>query len=335
MQYTLKILATFAVVLMVMQLSAQGVFENYVDGEIYLKIRDDYPFSNNSSSPEVNFKRSLPFLVPFEYTYGIQKAKSSFYFAKSEQLQRVFRIQFSKKELVGELVRALNQLPEVEFAERIPLCKVGHTPNDLGANNTTGQYSLHLTQAEGAWDIIRGAPGVVVAIVDNAVQADHVDLNAIAGRDVADGDDNPNPPNATFDHGTHCAGIAGANSDNGLNIASIGHGISIMPIKATGDGGDPAFVDNGYEGMLWAATNGADVISMSFGGGSCFACDLVVAAAQAFGSILVASAGNDNSDTPQFPANYSGVISVANTNINDVKSGSSNFGSWIDVSAPG
>ncbi|MFN0216862.1 MAG: S8 family serine peptidase [Saprospiraceae bacterium] len=340
MKNTFKILVTFAVVVMALRLSAQGVFENYVDGEIYLKIKDNYPIDNNLISPEVNFKRSLPFLSSFEYTYGIQKAKSSFYFAKSEQLRRVFRIQFSKKELVEELISALNQLPEVEYVEKIPLCKVEHTPNDLGANTINpGQYSLHLTQAQGAWDIIRGDPGIVVAIVDNAIQTDHPDLvnNMVGGWDVSDGDNNPNPPPppAVMDHGTHCAGIAGATSDNGLNVASIGHGISIMPVKATSDVSGPTAIDNGFEGIAWAATNGADVISNSWTSSGCLACELAVATAQLLGSTIVAAAGNNDSDTPRLPADYAGVIAVANTNISDVRSGSSNFGSWIDVSAPG
>lgn len=338
MRTIFKVMAVF-LLLFASRLPAlcQKVSEKYLDGEIYLKVKDSYPVDINLNSSAIDLRKQLPFLIPFESSYGIEKCKSSFYFARSEKLQRTFRIKFAKKERADELVRALCQLPEVDYAEKIPLCATNHTPDDLGANSVSpGQYSLYVTQAEKAWDIIRGDPSVSVAIVDNAIQANHPDLNAIAGRDVADGDDDPNPPDATFSHGTHCAGIAGARTDNGLNLASIGHGISIMPVKATADGNDPDFVDNGYEGVLWAALNGADVISMSWGGtDGCFTCELAISGAELLGSVLVAAAGNDNMDESFFPAQYDGVIAVANTNIDDVKSGSSNFGTWIDVSAPG
>ena len=55
------------------------------------------------------------------------------------------------------------------------------------------------------------------------------------GYDVADNDNNPNPPNTNLDHGTHVAGISGAHTNNNTGVASIGFGISIMPVKATRD----------------------------------------------------------------------------------------------------
>ena len=320
-------------------LYAQTVFEGFVDGEVYVQVKADFRMETRFHSPELDYKRHLTFLTLFESRFGIEKAQSSFYFAQTEQLRRTFRVQFSKMQLVEELIEALNKRPEVEFAEKIPLVSTYHTPNDLGADNIApGQYALHLTQAQDAWTIDRGNPAVVVAIVDNAVQGSHNDLNAVAGRDVADADNNPDPPGPTtiLDHGTHVAGISGATTNNGLNVASIGYNTSIMPIKCTRDTSTTTRLSHAYEGVAWAASNGAEVINMSWGSfNGCGVCGTIIANALSSGSILVAAAGNDALDTTSFPAQYPGVIAVANTNINDMKSGSSNFGTWIDVSAPG
>src|SRR5690606_38897324 len=108
------------------------------------------------------------------------------------------------------------------------------------ANTTSGQYSLHKIKAPQAWDISKGSASIIVAITDDAFRIAHEDLTNkwVNGRDVADGDNNTNPPsfNGNFgNHGTHVAGTVGCDTDNGKGIASIGWNIKIMPVKVAKD----------------------------------------------------------------------------------------------------
>ena len=106
-----------------------------------------------------------------------------------------------------------------------------------------------------------------------------------------------------------------------------------MPIKI---GNCNGALTHGYEGINYAANNGADVVNMSWGGGgfSNYGQNVCNAAFNA-GTILVAAAGNDGVNTVFYPAGYNNVIAVASTTTNDAKSGFSQFGTWIDIAAPG
>ena len=204
-----------------------------------------------------------------------------------------------------------------------------------------------------------GSANTVVAIVDDAVAITHPDLSPVIwtnsgeipnnnvdddnngyiddveGYDVADQDSNPGPdsPISSYDHGTHVAGIAGAASNNGTGVASIGYNLSIMAVKSTTSA---SAITHGYEGVVYAVTAGADVVNMSWGGsGSSTTYQNVMNWANGQGVVLVAAAGNDGVSSTFYPAGYNNVISVASTTTGDVKSGFSNYGSWIDICAPG
>ena len=131
--------------------------------------------------------------------------------------------------------------------------------------------------------------------------------------------------NAAYGHGTICAGI----------IAAVAPQAMIMPIRAFDDNGN-ADVFTLAKAIRWAAENHAQVINMSFGTlTDTKVMREAVAYAQGRGALLVASAGNDNTSTPQYPAAYPGVITVAATNLADQKASFSNFGSSVVVDAPG
>jgi subtilisin family serine protease len=131
--------------------------------------------------------------------------------------------------------------------------------------------------------------------------------------------------NPAYSHGTLCAGI----------LAAVAPGAMIMPIRAFDENGD-ADVYTLAKAIRWAAEQNVDVINMSFGTHTDTGVlrDAIVYA-QSRGVLLVASAGNDNSSTAQFPAAYSGVITVAATTLADRKASFSNFGSSVVVDAPG
>lgn len=154
-------------------------------------------------------------------------------------------------------------------------------------------------------------------------------------------DNNPSPTASNNDHGTHVAGIASAATDNGIGVAGTGFRCRLLAVKTTADndtrgaGGGP-YIIAGYQGVAYVALMGAAVMNLSWGGvgGSQFEQD-IINYATAQGTLVVAAAGNDNSSQPFYPAGYANVISVAATDASDIKASFSNFGTTVDVSAPG
>ncbi|HAL57156.1 MAG TPA: hypothetical protein DCP63_11965 [Bacteroidetes bacterium] len=154
-------------------------------------------------------------------------------------------------------------------------------------------------------------------------------------------DNNPAPTGANNTHGTHVAGIAAASTNNGLGVASIGFRCKLLPVKTTADldtrgSGGTAYILAGYDGIVYAAQMGAKIINCSWGGagGSQLEQDVVTFATQR-GSLIVAAAGNNGSDTFFSPAGYRNVLGVAATDRNDQRAFFSNYGEIVDVSAPG
>lgn len=140
-------------------------------------------------------------------------------------------------------------------------------------------------------------------------------------------------------HGTHVSGIAAAAVDDATGVAGIGGypggATRIMPLRVLdteGSGYDSDIIDAIY----YAADNGADVINMSLGGtGSSAPFQTAVNYANSKGMVVVAAAGNSNVSTPFYPAAYTNVIGVAATTNQDTKASFSNFGGYVDISAPG
>ncbi|MDD3876925.1 MAG: PKD domain-containing protein [Bacteroidales bacterium] len=337
MKYLHLLLVSF-VLLYSVNLQSQTVSPYYLDGEIYVKFKNEHPLNVPTDRfGEINF-RSIEFLSDLSEQFEITRVYKSFYFSKDYNLLQTVRIEFGKAEHVMDLIREIQSLPSIEYAEPVPYLQNCLTPNDMGTNNVSnGTWHLYKINAQQAWDISTGSTNVKVAVVDNAVQTNHPDLaaNMLAGWDVADNDNDPNPPATTWDHGTHVAGIASAATNNGVGVASIGYTVKIIPVKSTNSNTN---ISHGYEGVTWAANNGADVINMSWGGeGSSTTALNVINAAYNLGCVLIAAAGNSGDDgNPVFyPAAYANCIAVANTTSTDAKAASSQYGTWVDVAAPG
>jgi parallel beta-helix repeat protein len=224
-------------------------------------------------------------------------------------------------------------------------------PNDPLYNQ---QWALPKIDAPNAWDIEKGDPSITIAILDTGADYNHADLadniwnntDEIAGNGIDDdsngfiddvkGWDFFNSDNAPVDdygHGTHCAGIVAAVTNNNIGVAGLCWNCKIMPVKI-GDESRLSIV-NASEGLVYAADNGANVISMSWSGGSSELIKDALAYAYGRGVVLIAAAGNDNSNAGIYPALYDNVIAVAATDSNDTRAVFSNFGSWVDVAAPG
>ncbi|UCE08146.1 MAG: S8 family serine peptidase, partial [bacterium] len=153
-----------------------------------------------------------------------------------------------------------------------------------------------------------------------------------------DGRDEDNDPSDFDGHGTHCAGIASAVTNNKIGGAGIGWNCTIMPVRVGyvpvgGTGG----IRWGYEGIVYATDNGADIISLSWGGsGYSQYAQEVINYAFASGTVVVAAAGNDDSQALHYPSAYDNAIAVAYTiSYYDQKAGDSNYGTWVDICAPG
>jgi subtilisin family serine protease len=178
-------------------------------------------------------------------------------------------------------------------------------------------------------------------IANNGIDDDNNGyIDDINGYDVADNDNNPNPPtnasSSVFSHGTHCAGIASARSDNGIGIASPGFVSKIMAVKTKFNSSTGATLERAYQGLEYAIAANPTIISMSWGGYSYSQTyQELIDVAISKGIILVAAAGNADVDFPMYPAGYNGVISVGATDQNDMKASFSNYGTSIDIMAPG
>ncbi len=202
-----------------------------------------------------------------------------------------------------------------------------------------GQYAKNMLQLPTAQAINKGG-GSVVAVIDTGVQANHPALQGkltTARYDFIDGDTNPDDSENGIDddgdgmtdeaagHGTHVAGT----------ILLVAPEAKILPIRVLdSDGiGDDVQIAQAIE---FAVVNGANVINLSLGtaANSNLIDDTVRRATQA-GVVVVSAAGNLNSKEKQYPAADNCAIAVTSISSSEVKSSFSNFGSWIDLSAPG
>ncbi len=249
---------------------------------------------------------------------------------------------------------------EVDYAEPNYIYRPLFIPNDPHYNL---QWHYNNINLPAAWDITRGSSEVIVAVIDNGVYLGHSDLKnqLIDGYDFIanannadDGDGIDNNPDDPGDinfiqrsswHGTHVAGTIGAETNNNIGVAGVAHNIKIMPIRALGTNG----VGNSYDvaqSVLYAAglandsgtvpAQKADIINLSLGGGgsSLFTEDIYRRAYEA-GVIIIAAAGNNNNNRPFYPAAYDNVVAVSAVDYLGNKARYSNFGSAIDVAAPG
>lgn len=285
--------------------------------------------------------------------------------AGGTDLSRIYLLHFSSGEDALEVARALAVNPEIEYAEPQFVYELAVIPDDPSYAPEQSAYFERM-DLPAAFDDTKGeAGGVVVAIVDGGTDWNHSDLAAnvwinddetlngldddgngfiddVRGWNFANNSNDPTGLPATpqsADHGTHVAGIVCAHTNNAEGVAGASWNATYMPVCVASPTADRA-VAFGYQGILYAVENGADLINLSWGGPSIFLHasyfeQEVLDFAWENGSVVVAAAGNGDTSDAFFPASYNHVFSVANVDHVDVKVSSSNYGPTIDVAAQG
>ncbi len=231
---------------------------------------------------------------------------------------------------VDRAIRSVNRGGQFEYAEpnfKKQLIQI--RPNDP---RYAEQYFLPKIAMEQAWARVLGSATVKVAVVDTGVNLEHEDLKPVIAAGGRDFSDNDNDASDYQGHGSHCAGIAGAATNNGLGVAGVGYGIRILPLKIFPNATDSVSA----AALVYAADQGCRVISMSYGSyGKSATEEAAVNYAWSKGVVLVGGAANDNITNMFYPGAFPNVIAVGSTQQQDRKSDFSNWGQWVDVAAPG
>ncbi len=304
------------------------------------------------------------------FRYNPEKLKAGL-----PDLSRIYKISYNGPYSAVFVAEVFSRDPHVEYAEPIPIDYPDDIPDDALYTLCQHLPQIMAPNAWDIFHGEDGPP-VVIAIIDNGVDWKHNDLRLniwqnlgedangngrtlefINGEWVFDPGDlnnidndgngyvddligwdivlNNNNPNHNWgeNHGTHCAGIAAGVTNNQQGISSISWNVKVMPLQVAQS--DGLFV-GAYDGIIYAAENGADIISNSWSGSTpSQANQEVITYATQQGSIILASAGNYNSLNKRYPASYVDVISVAAVSMNDIKTSYSSFGSTVDIAAPG
>jgi len=258
-----------------------------------------------------------------------------------------FLVKSAPSRNLNQMMGVLNNDPAVLYAEPNGIMDLGpNVPNDPNVaparedgvypNDALfeSQYAHKVTESQKGWEIQKGNKDVIVAIVDTGVDLDHPDLDGkiMPGYDFVAKDELADDEQG---HGTHCAGIAAAITNNGEGVAGYAPNATIMPVRVLDARGSGTWADVA-SGIAYAAEKGAHVVSLSLGGGSDskIVGDAVKKAID-LDSVVIAAMGNDGNNTKSWPAAYPGVVAVGATDSKDKLAYFSQYGDWISVSAPG
>jgi thermitase len=238
----------------------------------------------------------------------------------------------------NDALRQLRHNPRVAYAERdLTRRPTDTTPDDplfpIGAT-WGGEWGSFLTEAPRAWDLTVGSSQVVIADVDSGVASAHPDFagQLVGGYNAMTGTTDTSD---TYGHGTWVGGVIAATANNGVGIAGYCWRCRLMPVKVYSSSSG-AYDSDIARGITWAVDHGARVVNISLAGpGTSTTLANAVAYARQHGTVVVAAAGNNSCNCPQYPAAYSSVVSVAASDQSDALYSYSNYGSWVDVAAPG
>ena len=265
------------------------------------------------------------------------------------------RLSIPKGKSEVEVSQSYSKNPNIEYAEPNAICHAVMTPNDMYYH-----YQWHLynneyggINAEEAWNLSTGE-GVIVAVLDTGVAYENYDenndgtldyllapdlawTNFVEGWDYVNNDSHPNDDHW---HGTHVTGTIAQSTNNSIGAAGVAFGASIMPLKVLDAGGSGSTIDLA-NAIYYAAINGADVINMSLAYPLWVpvawlnSVHSAIQSALSMGVTIVAAAGNDGANQVAYPAAFEECIGVGATQYDEMLAPYSNWGSALDLTAPG
>lgn len=279
----------------------------------------------------------------------------------SVDLSLIYEIKVDASVNIEEAINKLHSTGMLEYAEPNYISYLQYTPNDPLANDIS-QYHLGKIHAYEAWDIEKGDSTVIIGFSDTGTALKHRDLknnikknwadpvngvdddadgyiDNFQGFDLAQNDNNTqtDPGPGAF-HGAHVTGCGTAQTNNGAGLAGAAFNCKYLPVKISDTSAGNILLTKAYEGIVYAADHGAQIINCSWGrntGGFSQSQQDVVTYATDLGALVLSSSGNWGTSAVDYPASYKYVLSVASTDKNDVKATSSAYGSTIDLCAPG
>ena len=331
--------------------------EDYLPKTIIFKIKPEHRSLCNNSRIESNTLNKICEelnVISLEKKFPDKKEIERGTNERGEKLVDLSLIYKLSYDSAIELEKAINHLYDsgiIEYAEPYYIPKLFYTSNDP---ENSVVYALAKMKVYEAWDISEGDTNVVIGITDTGVDFEHPDLknnikynyndpmngidddadgyiDNLRGWDVGQNDNNPQY--STNDHGVQVSGIAAASTNNGVGISGVAFKCKFLPVKIANANGA---LTGAYDGIVYAADHGCQIINCSWGGyGGQFGQDIINYATFNQNALVVCGAGNDDNQRLFYPASFNNALTVASTARNDIKSGFSNYGYHIDISAPG
>ena len=234
----------------------------------------------------------------------------------------------------ASLQAAIAADPHARRADPDAWAHAAYTPNDPDYSDPWLVYGPRRIHADAAWDVTRGDPAIIIAVLDSGLDLTHPEFagRIRPGYDFVNSDSDPSDDQQ---HGTHVTGIAGAGINNGIGIAGIAGGASFLPVKVLNAKGGGWWSDIA-RGVTWAVDQGARVLNLSLAGTSYSqALYDAIAYANSKGAVVVAAAGNNGMSAPTYPAAFDHVLAVGASDYDDLRMAFSNYGINVDVMAPG
>lgn len=364
-----------------LKIKIKSGIENIVPSQDYLAGENGFAETGHIELDRLNRDFGVKSIKPMFQSLYNTRSKSSDYIERHKAwgLQLWFELLVDEKTDIIAAVKQFGALEDIEIAEpeyrkrlviadpamnasepvRLPepASVTDWAPNDPQYSSqwhyhNTGQQSgtpgADISLQE-AWDIEKGNPQVIVAIIDGGIDYFHTDIAANMWPGIGYNFYYDTPNVTPLDHGTHVGGTVAAVNNNTIGVAGIaggsgsGNGVRLMSCQVfisntNGNGFHLAFV--------YAADNGAAITQNSWSYTNPGSYDQAILDAIDYfningggealeGGITIFAAGNSNSSAIYYPAYYSGTFSIASTNNQDQKAWYSNFNTWIDISAPG